>query len=783
MSEAYDFVQHLAELAPVFTAAPTGDKPEFRHPDGWSKLTVEGNAERIESWQPGDALAGLMGDRVAVVDVDPRNGGDVEKVRAALDGLGIRVYAEVLTPSGGWHLYTAGHAELATCHKLTGFPGVDVQSFGAVAYLPGTQRPKYDGAGYVVVRDDLETLADGGDPTSGEALAGWVATHRTGKRAEFETSEPWTGKAPDARQAAYLAAVLRNSHERIAGMRPDSGRNAAVYEAGLACGNYIAGAGMDEAEAVRILTDAATACGLVADDGERSVLASIRSGIRNGKVRPRAVPDALPTPSTVGRESTALATLEERRAALGALLDSLREWQHLPDPTHIVAALAAAATRHGDGEPCWLLLVAPPSSGKTEAVRVLDDTADARLDEVTAAGLLGWSKGKSVRPSGVLSRVGTAALVTLGDLSGLLATSDRGGRDQVFALLRRAYDGHVTRDISPPGKVAEGVPEALRWSGRLTVVACVTGAIDRYTAHADQLGARWVYVRLPDRDTGEKRRASALARRGNLTALRHAAREAATALLDSIGDELPPLPDEVADTIEDAALVTAWGRGAVPRNGYGRRDIEGVPVVEEPMRLVQQLGALARGVLALGLPEEAAASIARRVALDSMPEARRAVLAALGTGELLTTSGVARAAGIHRHVARFQLEELAAIGVVEHDRQDDEGDELLGAVHWSLSGNDGALIADVFSEHKRNGGWHEMLVYTSTSPPEREEETPTTGGKPTLRATKKPAPLTYLPDHPRGCTRCGTDGGKAGIGRRGLCVDCEAATEHERTYA
>ena len=36
----------------------------------------------------------------------------------------------------------------------------------------------------------------------------------------------------------------------------------------------------------------------------------------------------------------------------------------------------------------------------------------------------------------------------------------------MFGLLRRAYDGHVTRDISPPGKV-EG-DDQLEWSARLT---------------------------------------------------------------------------------------------------------------------------------------------------------------------------------------------------------------------------------------------------------------------------------------------------------------------------
>ena len=458
-----------------------------------------------------------------------------------------------------------------------------------------------------------------------------------------------------------------------------------------------------------------------------------------------------------------------RVGALGRLLADLREWQHLPDPTHVVATLAVAATRGAEGEPCWLLLVAPPSSGKTEAVRVLDDTADARLDEVTAAGLLGWTKGKTATPSGVLTRCGPRALATFGDLSGLLATSDRGGRDQVFALLRRAYDGHVSRDVAPPGAVSGNA--RLEWSGRLTVVACVTGAIDRYAAHSDQLGARWLYCRIPERTLAEKRHAAALARRGGLAEKRQAAREAVVRILEAA--RVPDsIPEELAAAVEDAALVTAWGRAAVPRNGYGRREIEGVPIVEEPMRLVQQLGGVGAGVLALGLPVDAAVTVCRRLALDSMPAARHAVLAALSSGEVLSTAGVARVAGLDRKVARFQLEELAAVGVVENDRDEDESDELVGAVHWSLSGDEGAVIAEVFAAERAAGGWDETWVSTTPPPPNRDGDI---DRQPTLRPTPDraptavdadvaPCPLHPTRPKPDGCFTCAKLAGR-GVGR------------------
>ena len=174
------------------------------------------------------------------------------------------------------------------------------------------------------------------------------------------------------------------------------------------------------------------------------------------------------------------------------------------------------------------------------------------------------------------------------------------------------------------------------------------------------------------------------------------------------------------------------GRRTVLRNGYGRREIEDVLVVEEPMRLIQQLGGIARGVLALGLPATAAGRDRSQgwVALNSMLAARRAVLTALLTGEVLSTAGCARTAHLDRKVARMALEELAAIGVVENDRSDEE-DDIVGAVHWLLSGDDGAVVAAVFEAHRDSGwGWDETWVYTSTSPQEREEDPTSTGGLP-----------------------------------------------------
>ncbi len=177
-----EFVFHLLGLNVSLWVAernPRGpDGAEFTRPRGWPTLTADKNIERLSTFSPGKAICANTGGKVAVVDVDPRNGGDIEKVRALLDELGVRIYGELHTPGDGRHFYVQGHPELPSVHstaennRLPGYPGVDIQSFACNVFLPCTERPKYQGKGYTVVVDDLQVLTAEGDPKGGEAQTG-----------------------------------------------------------------------------------------------------------------------------------------------------------------------------------------------------------------------------------------------------------------------------------------------------------------------------------------------------------------------------------------------------------------------------------------------------------------------------------------------------------------------------------------------------------------------------------------------------------------------------------
>lgn len=336
----------------------------------------------------------------------------------------------------------------------------------------------------------------------------------------------------------------------------------------------------------------------------------------------------------------------------------------------IEAALAVGVSKAlTDEEPLWAMLVGAPSSGKSEAIRLLDDIADLRVDELTRAGLLSWGTGgKKAKRSGILTRIPPHALITVSDFSTVVTASDREGRARMYGMLRVVYDGHVYRGI---GGEPAGDGDELEWSGHLTLVAAATPAIDNAASFEGALGERWLTLRLPESDAA---RAAARARyvvdRRDLGAHRKAAQSEARELVQAARRRIPDeLPQALVERLVSLSVFVAHARTGVQHEGTGRyRVILGVPTPEEPMRLVGQLTRFARCAIALGLDHHQALELATRIGLDSVPLARMRVLrAVVDAGEDGASVSDAHRALIrgNRWAALWELDALEAIGMVE----------------------------------------------------------------------------------------------------------------------
>lgn len=661
-----------------------------RHKD-WQNRGSTSAADLYEWWQMWpNANIGIVTGRTSGVwalDVDPDKGGTGAMVDLVEENQQLPITRLHATGSGGVHYlfcWPDGADEIPTTSGSLG-TGIDTRASGnGMIVAPPSVSSK---GGYAVLRDI--------DPIPAPQ---WLVDRLLEVQARRARGREVTAVTAEHVDINALPSKLRT---RLTLLTVDD-RSAYFHGTVAACRR----AGLTQGQTVSALSVWCSVTGKFAGRVEAEVA---RSWGKLDDADPANDPD---------RYVQSLAESPDPESGLPAELVQLvalaRTYQDIPDPGHLLVVLATAAVRDLDDDPTWLLLVAPPSSGKSEAVRVLDVCADAHLDDVTAAGMLSWKAGKRPRPTGVLTRVGERALVTFGDLSTLLADSDRGHRDSAFAILRKAYDGHVVRDLG-------SAPETLEWRGKLTVVGAVTGIIDNYAAHSDALGPRWVYYRMDGRDAAAKRRAAALARNGGLRAAREElAKQAAQVVYQArTRAKTIDIGDSLYKAVEDAALVTCWGRASVPRHGYGRREIDGLPVVEEPPRLIRQLLGVARGLLALGLPEALVEVLVRRVAIDSMPASRAMVLRAL-TFDSGSTAAVARAAGVDRKVTRFRLEELEQIGPVmatrigEEPVGDDEVDRRICT--WSLAGDGGEIVRQVFESWITDKkGWDETWVpYTQT---------------------------------------------------------------------
>ncbi|MEU1559482.1 helix-turn-helix domain-containing protein [Streptomyces mirabilis] len=453
--------------------------------------------------------------------------------------------------------------------------------------------------------------------------------------------------------------------------------------------------GGDESEASRdIIRAAHDRDG--ASTGARALPAAVLDDVRAATSRGEDEETAQPDPEPAAEEEPEAPPAGSPAALLAEFLEQMKTYVHLTDYGHIIFSLAVAVSSDLDGEPLWGMLVGPPSGGKSEAVKSLDEVADEHVDDITGPALLSWMPGKNPKPAGILTRIPSRAFVTISDFSTVLATSDRGGRDTLFALLRRAYDGHVVREVG-------NSPRPLTWTGRLTLLAAVTPAIDNFSSHTDALGPRWLYCRLPETDSNHKKATVRKRRKIDGLAEKQAeARRRASTLVYAARRAVPDveLDDEMYDQLEDAAMLTCLGRAAVPRNAYGRREIDGIPIIEEPARITGQIVSLAKSLLALGVPRGQALALAGKCALDTVPQARLACLRQLASGDAMTVSEVRRRTGLNRHVARRALEDMEVLDLTTCPRHEkDEDSEEVGfpsSNPWHL-GEERALVTRVLA--------------------------------------------------------------------------------------
>jgi hypothetical protein len=315
-------------------------------------------------------------------------------------------------------------------------------------------------------------------------------------------------------------------------------------------------------------------------------------------------------------------------SAINRLVREFQRYLFLPDPQPLYALFGCLIANYGEGSPLWLMLVGPPSCGKSELIASLYSIPGILHSQALsgAGALLSGTRLKERAKDatgGLLRQIGPRGALTFKDFTSMLSLRQETLRE-LLAAFREIYDGRWGRQLGVDGA------RSLEWRGKLGIVGGCTEAIDRHSSLTSEMGERFLYYRFPtptDRAFGQS---NALVNRVDARLNEHL-QAAVDEFLREIGvdwsfpAEFPSLERADHYRLIAWAQFASAARSAVERDPY-RHEIQYRSSTEYPMRLTAQFSELLRSMRYIGVPEREAWFVIRKLAFDSIPGLRRDLL-------------------------------------------------------------------------------------------------------------------------------------------------------------
>lgn len=342
----------------------------------------------------------------------------------------------------------------------------------------------------------------------------------------------------------------------------------------------------------------------------------------------------------------------------------------IADKGLVKIVIATVIANRMNSSPVWLLLVAPPSGGKTEFISAISSLPFVYAISDLTVNTFASGQKRADKETSLLLRMNNG-IMAFKDFTSLLS-KDREAKNVIMGQLREIYDGEYVKRT--------GTGDDITWRGKMGAIAGCTEIIYRHLEDMSAMGDRFIMYNIlqPDSFNASKR---ALRNTNKVVINSNHLKECFTHYINSMIENMEEsteiiLDDETSDEILKVADFAVKARSAVMTD-FKTGAVDFVPTPEMPMRMARQLYTLACAFISMNkadpdmkhnehvrngqiTPEEK--KLLFKIAFDSISKSRRDILIPLAKyREGVTTAGVATFLNLPSMSAAKYLQQVNAL--------------------------------------------------------------------------------------------------------------------------
>lgn len=370
-------------------------------------------------------------------------------------------------------------------------------------------------------------------------------------------------------------------------------------------------------------------------------------------------------------------------------------------------------------DPVWLLLIAPPSSGKTEMIASISGLDFVfPISDLTVNTFASGQK-KMGKETSLLLKINNG-IMAFKDFTSVLS-KNKDAKKEIMGQLREIFDGEYVKRT--------GTGDDITWRGKVGAIAGCTEIIYRHIEEMSAMGDRFIMysIEQPDRKEVSRR---ALANQNEMQEKREHIKACFTFFINHVISKLDTdefiLNAEVQEQLLDVADFATRVRSAVLTD-FKSGLVDFVPKAEMPMRVAGQLYTLGAAFIAInrasphirpnspahaGQLTKQEERLLFKTAFDSIPRTRRdAIIPLVKYKQGISTAGLATYLDLPTPSVGKYLAQVNALGICTRIKKGgSQGDT------WKIKEEyrqimlqiedievvDKILIADVVGD---SGGW------------------------------------------------------------------------------